>query len=89
MQFRRVPRLTRVVLPEYRMGAILSRTKWPARPLIQLFRGVVVQVGSEPSLDFCNAHAFALVIVIDLIAVDFPQAEVSGFRMCKVESADA
>ncbi len=35
-----------------------------------LFRGVVVQVGTEPSLDFVHAHSLAFAVVGDLITVD-------------------
>ena len=40
-------------------------------------RTIVVEVLSEPSFDFRNAHSFALLIVCDLIVVDFPKAEIS------------
>jgi GMP synthase-like glutamine amidotransferase len=60
------------------------------RPRIhKLFRGIIVQALTEPSLDFCHAHILALVIVNDLIPVDLANAEIPRFRMREVESADA
>lgn len=50
---------------------------------------IVVQVWSQPSLDFVNAHPFAIGIVGDLIAADLPQAEVTRFRMGKVKTTHA
>src|SRR5580698_7811784 len=52
-------------------------------------RRVVVQVLTEPSLDFGDCHPLALVIVVDLIAVDLSEAEVARFRMGEVETAYA
>ena len=57
--------------------------------LLRLFCGIVVQIGTEPPLYLSNTHAFALVVVGDLVAVDFTEAEISGFRMRKIESAHA
>jgi hypothetical protein len=39
-------------------------------------RRVVVQIRSEPSLDFGDAHPFTLVVVVHLIAVDLSEAEI-------------
>lgn len=52
-----------------------------------LFCRIVVQVLSEPSLDFRYAHPFTFVIVGNLIAVDLAEGEISGFRVGEVESA--
>src|SRR5487761_1617399 len=54
-----------------------------------LFRRIVVQVWTEPALDFRYIHRFALVIVDDLVAVDFAEDEIARFRVGEVESADA
>src|ERR1700730_5034608 len=54
-----------------------------------LFRRLVVQILPEPSLDFCHAHPLAFVIVGDLIAVDLAEAEISRFRVGKVEPTHA
>ncbi len=56
---------------------------------LELRRGIVVKVLPEPSLDLCDRHAFALVIVGDLIAVDFTKAEISRFRMSKIKPTHA
>jgi hypothetical protein len=57
------------------------------RPQFQLFRGVVIQILPEPSLNFCHAHPLAFVIVGDLIAIDLSQAEIPRFRVGEVEPA--
>ena len=54
-----------------------------------LFRRVVVQVLSEPSLDFGYAHSLAFAVVGDLIAVDLAEAEIARFRMGEVKSTHA
>ena len=54
-----------------------------------LFLGVVVQILPEPSLNFCHAHRLAFTVIGDLVAVDLAQAEISRFRVGKVESAHA
>src|ERR1700733_15118041 len=54
-----------------------------------LFRRVVVEGRPQPSLDFFNAHALALVVVHHLVAPDLPQAEIARLRMRKVEPAHA
>src|SRR3954454_20850387 len=38
---------------------------------------VIVEVLPEPPLDLCHAHRLTLVIVGDLVAVDFAEAEIS------------
>jgi hypothetical protein len=38
---------------------------------------IVVKVLAEPSLHLGNAHSLAMVIVDDLILVDFTEAEIS------------
>src|SRR5215469_7050762 len=54
-----------------------------------LLRRIVVQVWPQPSLDFVNAHPFAIGVVGNLIAIDLPQAEVTRFRMGKVKTTHA
>jgi hypothetical protein len=58
----------------------------PTEPFL-LFRGIVIQVLSQPSFDFCHRHPFAFVIIDHLIAVDLAEAEVSRFGMSEVEAA--
>ena len=45
---------------------------------------IIVQILSQPPLDFGHTHSLALVIVIHLIAVDFAETEITGLRMGKV-----
>ena len=54
-----------------------------------LFVRVVVQVWAEPALDLGHGHAFALVIVGDLVAVDLAEREVARFGVGEVEAAYA
>src|ERR1700677_3760982 len=54
-----------------------------------LYRRIVVQVRTEPALDFGHDHALALGIVGHLIAVDLAQAEVARLRGRKVEATYA
>src|SRR5580658_3880840 len=80
-------------------GRYIRTAKWahaPNRPVSAmqpeqslLFHRVVVQVLSEPSLDFSYAHSLAFAIVDDLVAVDLAEAEISRFGMGEVESTHA
>ena len=54
-----------------------------------LFGRVVVQILPQPSLDFRHTHPLAFLIVGDLIAVDLAKAEISRFRVGKVEPTHA
>ena len=54
-----------------------------------LFRRVVVQVLTEPLLDFSNAHCLAFAVIGDLIAVNFAQTEISRLRMGEVRATHA
>src|ERR1700749_4721201 len=55
--------------------------------LAALFRGIVVQVLSEPSLNFSHAHSLAFAVIGNLIAVNFAKTEISRFRVCEVQAA--
>ena len=54
-----------------------------------LLRRVVVEALAEPSLNLGNGHPLALGIVGYLIAVDFAQIEISGFRVSEIKSTHA
>jgi hypothetical protein len=49
---------------------------------------VVVQVGREPAFHRAQVHAFAAVIVLHLIAIDFPYREVSRFGVREIKAGD-
>jgi hypothetical protein len=46
-----------------------------------LFRQVVIQVLSEPSLDLGRAHSLTFAMVGDRVAVDLAETEISRFRV--------
>src|SRR5262249_205932 len=52
-------------------------------------RWIVVEVGAEPAFDFGEGHVFAALVIEDLVAAEFADAEVLGFGMGEVEAADA
>ena len=54
-----------------------------------LVHRVVVQVRPEPALDLGDAHALALGVVGDLVAVDLAEAEVARLGVGEVEPAHA
>ena len=43
----------------------------------ELFRRVVIQVLSEPSLDFVNVHIFALTVVGNLITLNLAETKIA------------
>jgi hypothetical protein len=56
----------------------LERRSPPTNELYSLgLRRFVIQVGPEPSLDFRDAQLLTFVVVVHLIAVDFPKAEIA------------
>ena len=57
--------------------------------LQMLFRGIVVQVLPEPSLDSSYAHALAFAVVGDLVYVDLAEAEIARFGMGEVKATHA
>src|SRR6266403_193557 len=67
--------------------ATLTAYQWVAFSLG--LRRIVVQVGAEPSLDFGDAHALTLAVVVHLIAVNFSQTEITRFGVGEVETAYA
>src|SRR5215472_12542159 len=54
-----------------------------------LLRRVVVQVLSEPSFDFMNAHCFAFGIIGNLIPVELAQTEITRFWMGEIKATHA
>jgi hypothetical protein len=52
--------------------------------ILMLFRGVVVQVLPEPSLNFSYAQSLAFAVVGHLVAVNLAEAEIARFRMGEV-----
>ena len=52
-------------------------------------RGLVIQPGSKPSFGFLQGHAFADVIIKQLIATEPANGEVFRFRVRKIKSAHA
>ena len=78
----------------FRSGQKSHRTKISESGLASsappsLFRRVVVQIRPEPTFHLCNAHPLAHVIVGHLIAANLAEAEITRFRVRKVESAHA
>src|SRR5664279_105210 len=55
----------------------------------RLFRRVVVQVLTKPSLDLLHLHRLASGIVSDLVPVDLAEAEISRSRVSEIESTHA
>src|SRR6266702_3737054 len=55
----------------------------------ELFRGLIIQVRPKPSLNLCHAHPLARVIVGDLIAINFAQAEIARFGMREINTTHA
>src|SRR5689334_24652954 len=66
-------------------------TRYPPRLAgsTHLIGRLVVQVGPEPAFDLADRHAFARVVVLDLIAIDLAEAEVTRLRVSEVEAAHA
>src|SRR6185503_12632543 len=48
----------------------------------------IVQIGSEPFLDFRDRHCLAPRVVLDLVAADLADGEVARFRMRQVETGN-
>ena len=48
----------------------------------------IIEDRPEPSLDFPRIHAFAPSIILNLVALDFGEAEIMGVGMGDIEAAD-
>ena len=51
------------------------------------FGRVVVQPRPQPALDFLQRHAFAEMIIKKLVATEFADGEIPGFRMREIKAA--
>src|SRR4051795_3184799 len=51
--------------------------------------GIVVEIRTEPPLDFGYTHIFSLAVVEHLIAFQLPQNEIAGLGMREIHSTDA
>ena len=69
-------------------GDIFMVAAWASLERLLLDSGVVVQVGSQPALDFGEAHSLAPAVVLGLVTADLTHAEVALQRVCEVETAD-
>src|SRR5580698_6404315 len=47
----------------------------------------IIQIWPEPAFDFLNGHAFAGVVVVNLVAVEFAHGKIFGIRMGEVKPA--
>src|SRR6266498_3682138 len=72
------------------MGALLTGSaRDPAGMSSASLRRFVIQVLSEPSLDFVNVQAFTLTVIGNLITLNLTQTEIARFRMGEVKAAHA
>src|SRR5437763_2495125 len=67
------------------MSLATSATRRASRRRVRL----VIEIRGEPAFDFLEGHAFAAVVIEDLVAGEFADAEIFGLRMGEVPAADA
>src|SRR5882672_6089446 len=48
---------------------------------------IIIEDGRQPLLGFLDAPAFALGIILDLVALDLADAEIVAFRVAEIEAA--
>jgi hypothetical protein len=75
-----------------KIGTLSGRSKdfWSLHSTAdELLAGIVIQILTEPSLDFHHAHSFANVIVRYLVAINLAKNEIPRLGMGEVESTYA
>src|SRR5262245_2341867 len=51
-------------------------------------RSIVPQVGPQPALRLLEAHTFSSGVVLDLVAADAADREITRMRVCEIQAAD-